>query len=831
MPDQNTTTTALPPGYSANDIVSNDNTGGNLPPGYSQDDIITGKSASPMEMNDSDSLLTKAGKAVGGGLEGIGEGVFGTLAGGADIVNKVTGQQPGAITSELHNLAGDNQQQSGSEQVGQGLETIGEFLLGDAALKGLSLADRLTQVSKIMKVVEKSPKLAQALRLGINVGKAGSDLGPEERAALQKYPVLARLAGAGLDAVRAGTVQAGQTELKTGGDTGQAVRSGLGMAAGSGIVGGALGAAGGLLEKGGQAAETAGTLRNAAETAPTGAEANTKLASTVEGGLQPQIEAAQNTLNEANDKIAGASSVAETAANNAPTNQAITAQAQAAAKAGQKALNDAYAAASEKVRDDLSDTTVDYGGSKLHQIAQQIEAGGKDAKAQNPLLEPLKITKPGSQKVNDMVTRFADPEGTFSLDDEGNPTQLTADNLLDAAKDIKERLRNTGWSTAEERADRDVYFKLLDGVHGTLEDLATTSGKPDALNAVKQMNADYKAGIAKFNNPDVKGILQGGAEPRILNLLSGGKSVGDVQAIKSAIGTKAFSTLADSAVQRMAADSVDNATGKFNFDKFFQNWNRIPTPVRGEMFEGSLKGGALENALNQVKSVNATGAADEAEGNIKDATNTMKNLLGNGDVSSLLKDPARVDELSKVVGPQAMGELGKTVLQNQLREAATDATGKVGNVDTGKVLKFIESLKDSPEVVNGLFKPTPETAQAYDKLIKDLQGVQSVKNAIKYGVLVPSGLGVGALGGGLLGHGIIGAIIAGNGEVLGRQVIEKIANSPQTWNALAALNKGAQSAPAAGTKMLARYAAGRGAGAIANSLKNVYNTTKSQLSQ
>src|SRR5208337_2150737 len=106
------------------------------------------------------------------------------------------------------------------------------------------------------------------------------------------------------------------------------------------------------------------------------------------------------------------------------------------------------------------------------------------------------------------------------------------------------------------------------------------------------------------------------------------------------------------------------------------------------------------------------------------ATDTMKNLLGNGDVSTLLKDPERINELSKVVGPQAMGELGNTVLQNQLREAATDVNGKVGNVDTGKVLKFIESLKDSPEVVNGLFKPTPETAKAYNKLIGDLQGVQ-----------------------------------------------------------------------------------------------------------
>jgi hypothetical protein len=619
-----------------------------------------------------------------------------------------------------------------------------------------------------------------------------------------------------------------QTGVKTSGDTGQAVKSGLGMAAGAGVVGGALGTAGGLLSKAGDAAADAGALRSAAETAPTSVDADAKLASTVKGGVQPKIDEATGKLNEANDKIAGASAVAESAAKNAPTNQAITAQAQTAAKAGHQALNDAYATASENVRADLAGTTVDYGGSKIHQIAQQLEAGGQDATDANPLLGPLKVTKPGSAKANDMVKQFADADGKISLNDDGAPTQLSADNLLDTAKTIKERIRNLGWSTEEERADRDIYHSLLDGVHGTLADLATKSDNPDALTAVQKMNADYKVGIAKFNNPDVKGILKGGAESRIVNLLSGGKSVGDVQAIKSAVGTKAFSTLADSAVQRIAADSIDNTTGQFNFDKFFANWNRIPTDVRGEMFEGSLKGGALENAINQVKDVNASGTADEAEGDVKAATDTMKKLLGNGDVGALLKDPTRVDELSTVVGPQAMGELGKTVLQNQLREAATDATGKVGNVDTGKVLKFIESLKDSPEVVNGLFKPTAETAKAYDQLINTMQGIQSVKNAIKYGVLPIAGAGIGAAtGGGSLMAGIIGAAIGGGSEFAGRQIIEKIANSPQTWNTLAAINKGAQSAPAnLGAKVL-RYGAGR----AANSLQSALGATQNQLSQ
>src|SRR5579862_3039973 len=61
-----------------------------------------------IQINPSDNLAVKAGKAALGTFEGIGEGVFGTAAGASDLIDKATGMKPGAVNSYLHQEAGDN---------------------------------------------------------------------------------------------------------------------------------------------------------------------------------------------------------------------------------------------------------------------------------------------------------------------------------------------------------------------------------------------------------------------------------------------------------------------------------------------------------------------------------------------------------------------------------------------------------------------------------------------------------------------------------------------------------------------------------------------------
>lgn len=808
---------------------------------------------SPFTMNDNDSFLTKAGKAVGGTVMGVGEGVASTGAGLTDLL----GGKNTTLSHELHFLASENpgQETSGSEKVGQGIETIAEFLMGDEALKGLSMADKLKNVSGLMKFIEKSPKLEQALHLGINVGKAGAELSPEERALLQEHPILARLAGHGLAAIRQGVTQTGQTLVKTGGNVGEALKSGATMGATSAALGVPLGVAGGLLAKGGEAAETAQNLAGQAAGGSTETEVNQQLGNTVQNTLQPTIDTAQAAKEEAEGRIANAAQSPADIAANAPGHEAITAAAQKAAKAGYESLGNEF----EKGRNILTNATkgqeLTYENSPLQQAAKDLLGQGKAA--EHPLDEAFNQTRPGSDYANTKLQKLIDPYGENELQDaakeigpDGTPTKkatqaqteladiaqqkaekpITMDmkQLLDRRKLLNEDLRSTGWATDEQRADRDIFHKLIGGIDDSIEQLTNQSGNPEAIDALGKMNADYKAGITRFQNPDVKSLLQGNSNDIMKRIMGGATSVADINTVRDAIGKDAFSKLADSSVQQMAADAIDKTTGQFNFKTFFNNWTRIPPQTRAAMFQGSLQGGAVENAIKQAQMVNASGVIPEAETTIKDTTKTISDLLGNGNVTSLLKDPARVQQISQLVGPDAMGELGTSVLQNQLREAATNGAGKTGSVDTGKMLNFISSLKDSPEVVESLFRPTPERAAAYDKLIKDVQNVQGVKNLVKFGIITPA---LGAIGGAAVGHAalpaILGALAADTGAGFGmaKDLLDKIANSPATWSTLKAANKAAQSSTAAGVTAVSKAAAGK----TANALRQAINSSGSSL--
>jgi hypothetical protein len=802
-------------------------------------------------INDSDNLGTKAVKAVGGTLEGIGEGVFGTINGAAKLA--------GIHSDELSKLAGEDQDHGGAQSLGRGIEQIGEFVMGDEALKGLSFADKLAKWAPIAKHLEQFPRLAKALQLGINVGKAGAELTPEDRAALKASPVLARLVGAGYDAIRAGVTQAAQTEVKTGGDTGQALKEGLGMAAGAGITGGVLGTAGGLLSKGADAADTIGELGNQAQSAPTGAGLTDQLKTQVNDTAGTAVTNAQDQLTEAQDQLDKVGQFVQSAGANAPENQELIEAAQKAAQSAKAQLGTEFNNAGQALIKAAGDANIPLENSPLQNAAKTLtQAGTTEAK---PLDEAFSKTRPGSVEANNRLDLIINPykKETEAAEDEAaaqakktpvagaapaatpaadalaklkaKPINLNMSELLERRKQLNELLRNTGWQSDEQRADQDIYRKLIGGVDDSIEQLVTKSGNPEALHTLESMNSNYKTGIQRFENPDVKALLEGrvSGNDLVKKLTSGVTGKGDVQAVHSAIGDKAFQKLAEGGLGRMASDAVDKQTGEFSLRNFLTKWNGLNPEARDEMFKDSLGAGMLKKAVETAQTANSS--MPELTKNLKDATDTVSRLIGNGDVGTLLKDPERVKSLAASLGPDGMHELGTSILQNQLREAATNAAGKVRTPDTGKVLKFIASLKDSPEVVQSLFRPTPEASQAYDKLLGQLQNVQSVKNAVKAGVIAPT-LAAGA------SFGPISAIAAGlltAGEVgthAGRELLEKVANNPTTWNALTNLSKATSTPLAKTVGRSIQYGAGKAGGAIVKDFypkQNVYSGAQEAL--
>ena len=114
--------------------------------------------------------------------------------------------QPGAVNKELHTLAGDNNSSHGLPQsAGRGIEDLAEFVMGDSALKGLSVSERLMKAGKFAQMVEDSP-------------------------------VLNRIFQAGVRAVRGATVGTVQGGIKSGGDASEALASGAAGAIGNAVV-------------------------------------------------------------------------------------------------------------------------------------------------------------------------------------------------------------------------------------------------------------------------------------------------------------------------------------------------------------------------------------------------------------------------------------------------------------------------------------------------------------------------------------------------------------------------------------------------------------------
>jgi hypothetical protein len=71
-------------------------------------------------------------------------------------------------------LEGGTEAKNAGESVGKFGEAVGEFVLGDEAVKGLSIGERLGMTQKIMKLATEHPFVAKALAVGMNALRQGT---------------------------------------------------------------------------------------------------------------------------------------------------------------------------------------------------------------------------------------------------------------------------------------------------------------------------------------------------------------------------------------------------------------------------------------------------------------------------------------------------------------------------------------------------------------------------------------------------------------------------------------------------------------------------------
>jgi hypothetical protein len=79
-----------------------------------------------------------------------------------------------APTSGVNALDSMTTLRNDDERGGAVVEGIGEFLLGDEALKTLSIGDRLLKAGKLAKMLEESPRLKRAVEIGMNAMRQGT---------------------------------------------------------------------------------------------------------------------------------------------------------------------------------------------------------------------------------------------------------------------------------------------------------------------------------------------------------------------------------------------------------------------------------------------------------------------------------------------------------------------------------------------------------------------------------------------------------------------------------------------------------------------------------
>lgn len=800
--------------------------------------------------------MKNALKAPAMALEGIGEGVFSTIHGADKMVAKIpgigqwlttpVGQSTGLHTSDLvtngapktnsqraidkmGQLAG-NDNTSGSStwvnKLGYGGESLSEFMMGDEALKGLSTADKLTQVAKTMKIIEASPRLMNALKLGSAAEKVTklAMLTPEEANLVRSSPRLAKLIGMGLDAIRAGVTQGVQTTVRTGGDVGAGAKAGLATTATAGVLGAAGAGAKAVIGKGARAAKTVLGMGDVAAGAPTRAAVDNMLSDATHGAFSQETGTLQNNLDNATSAI-------QMSGEGAPQQAQITDAAKKFAKARKQTLSDNYQSGLDQLNEMSGDTTIPYEGSPLHQAATELV--GQGASDAGPLDQALNVTRPGSDKLNKVLdnltsvgeepepaepdtwvdhngtTHTIPPDTTPGIDGaDAAPPEIKMQHLVEYRQKIARLLRNVPRNTENTLDDTEGYRKLLEGVDDTIGQLSDSVGEKGEDGATSgraffdKMNSDYKEGIQPFANKDVKNIMTGNLNNIGKAIMGGQTSVDDIAAVRKALGDQNFSTVANATLQNIVKSHVDDA-GNLDYQKLFKTFNRIDPDVRSAMFGD--QGKALSSALK---------VANDSSNGLDEIGTTVKDLLGGSKdkTAAILQDPERAQALARAVGPDGMKVLGNSILENQIREASTALNKKTGmfeptHFDPDKVLDWWMSMKNHEEVRDAFFTIDKETSAKYNEMMADMANASSVKKLVKYGVL-PVTLGTaGAVHS--PGAALVAFLAGVGGDAVSTkfgkasEVLESMASSPRLWRSMAGVGNATDAVGSAASKVKA----------------------------
>jgi hypothetical protein len=426
--------------------------GGQIPPPPSGDIVMAQPVSTESGQPDPNLGASPEQQLTMGAAKGLGD----TVSGIGTLLNKIPGI--GEMLAPKEGLGAEKaaigKPEGAAQWVGYGGENLAEFMLGDEALKGLSMADKFKQISGAMGVLEKSPRLMRAIQMGADVGKATGELGEEAKAVIAKNPLLARIVGAGMDALRQGAVAGVQQTAKTGSPE-KGLEAGAEQTAASGVLGTAFSTLGRVVEKAGEAGKAVQEASEAGKAAPSKLEIGQKVA---------------DQINDAETKMHGD-----------------------------------FESGIQKLKGDLGDQKVPYAGSPLQKAAQEALQGKTDAKG--VLGGAFQNIAGGSDKAQAFLKDLSDPKRTGDMN---------IDELIQYRQQLGEKIGQLtkGATSSADRADVQVYQKLRDGIDDTIQGLAKQSGKPEASQDYEALRGAYKDKVKLFQFARDSGNVRSGVGGR-----------------------------------------------------------------------------------------------------------------------------------------------------------------------------------------------------------------------------------------------------------------------------------------------------------------------------
>jgi hypothetical protein len=404
-----------------------------------------------------------------------------------------------------------------------------------------------------MGILEKSPRLMKMLQMGVDVGKAQAELGPEEQAALKKSPMLARLVGTGMDALRQGVVQGAQTTAKTG-DVAEGAKQGAETGLASGVLGTIFGALGRATEKAGEAGKAVQEASELGKNAPKSAELGKNIS---------------DQINDAETKMHGD-----------------------------------FETGIQKLSGDLKGQKIPYQGSPLQKAATNLLESSADVPENKTttLGKEFQALGGGSDTTKKLLLGLTEPN---------KAGDLTIDELVQRRQQLGEKIGQLtkGATSSADRADVQVYQKLRDGIDDTIQGLAKQSGKPEAAQDYDALRAAYKDKVKLFQSPAMQAMSAPGvaSDTKLDNafkyLTSSGNKIDKVNTLTETIGEPAVKDLGKGIIQKQLADaSTDGQINPAKFVKNFKQIDNLPPEVKEKLFDMPGAQAGLDKLSSDLKS-------------------------------------------------------------------------------------------------------------------------------------------------------------------------------------------------------------------------------------